>query len=264
MGRAEAAIMRYEAAMGLGMSMGPLLGGLLGARSWNYPFFGAATMMLLALFAVWRFVQLSEPVPAAQQRRGLGDVFSAHRYTPFLVVSVAGLLYYFGFFLLLGYTPLFLHLSTLALGLTFFGWGLMLGLGSTKVAEALLHKGSASRVVVGALACLALVFLLLGFAPLPVTAKIALVGVSGLFFGLMNATLTTLSVEVSDKPRAVATSAYNFLRWLGAAAAPLGSGLIAEHLGLELPYAFGAGTALLAALLVLAFSRQIDAARRTQ
>ena len=94
MGRAEAAIMRYGAAMGLGMSMGPLLGGLLGARSWNYPFFGAATMMLLALFAVWRFVQLSEPVPAAQQRRGLGDVFSVHRYTrytPFLVVSVSWL-----------------------------------------------------------------------------------------------------------------------------------------------------------------------------
>jgi Arabinose efflux permease len=39
------AITLYEAALGLGIASGPLLGGALGAYSWRYPFFGTATLM---------------------------------------------------------------------------------------------------------------------------------------------------------------------------------------------------------------------------
>ena len=257
-GHAEQAIMRYEAAIGLGMSMGPLLGGVLGSHSWRFPFFGAAALMLLALASVAAFVKVPE---SKDPPRPVGDVFRAYSRPAFLAVGLTGLLYYFGFFLLLGYTPLFLHLSTLNLGLTFFGWGLLLGLGSTKVAEVLLHRVPASRVVVGALAGLTLLFVLLGFAPFAVGVKVALVVLSGLLFGLMNATLTTLSVEVSHMPRATATSAYNFLRWLGAAAAPVSSGLIAEHLGARVPYGFGAGAVALGLLITALAARQIDGAR---
>ncbi|WP_345465519.1 MFS transporter [Deinococcus carri] len=257
-GHAEKAIMRYEAAIGLGMSMGPLLGGVLGSHGWRFPFLGAAALMLLALAAVAVFVRVPEK---REPVRPVGDVFRAYRHPAFLAVGITGLLYYFGFFLLLGYTPLFLHLSTLGLGLTFFGWGLLLGLGSTLLAERLLHRVRASRIVIGALAGLTLLFVLLGFAPLASGVKIALVVLSGTLFGLMNALLTTLSVEVSHMPRATATSAYNFLRWLGAAAAPVTSGVVAERLGAPVPYAFGAVAVALAVLLMALAARPIDAAR---
>ena len=188
-------------------------------------------------------------------------MFRAYTRPAFLAVGLTGLLYYFGFFLLLGYTPLFLHLGTLNLGLMFFGWGILLGLGSTGLAQVLLRRIPASRVVMGALAGLTVIFALLGFAPFAVGVKVGLVVLSGVLFGLMNATLTTLSVEVSHMPRPTATSAYNFLRWLGAAAAPVSSGLIAEHLGGKVPYGFGAGAVALGLAITALAAGQIDAAR---
>ena len=43
------AIILYEAALGLGIASGPLLGGLLGGISWRGPFFGTAALMAIAL-----------------------------------------------------------------------------------------------------------------------------------------------------------------------------------------------------------------------
>lgn len=51
-GGTEQSIIMYEAAMGLGMSVGPLLGGLLGSISWRAPFFGVATLMAVAFISV--------------------------------------------------------------------------------------------------------------------------------------------------------------------------------------------------------------------
>jgi MFS transporter, ACDE family, multidrug resistance protein len=45
------AIVLYEAALGLGIAAGPLLGGLLGNISWRGPFFGVAALMAIALIA---------------------------------------------------------------------------------------------------------------------------------------------------------------------------------------------------------------------
>lgn len=54
------------AAMGLGMVLGPGLGGLLGARGLHAPFFVAATLAVLAAFLIWTFVPESLP-PARRQ-----------------------------------------------------------------------------------------------------------------------------------------------------------------------------------------------------
>src|SRR3954468_4082213 len=56
------AVILYEAALGLGISVGPLLGGELGAISWRGPFFGVAVLMTIALAAT--FVLLDKtPAP---------------------------------------------------------------------------------------------------------------------------------------------------------------------------------------------------------
>lgn len=48
-GGQQAAILLYEAALGVGMSAGPLLGALLGSISWRGPFAGTAVLMAIAL-----------------------------------------------------------------------------------------------------------------------------------------------------------------------------------------------------------------------
>ena len=53
-GGAEKAITLYEAALGVGISVGPLLGAFLGTIGWRLPFFGVAVLMALALVAISR------------------------------------------------------------------------------------------------------------------------------------------------------------------------------------------------------------------
>jgi MFS family permease len=48
-GGQSGAILLYEAALGVGLSIGPLLGALLGSISWRGPFLGTAILMAGAL-----------------------------------------------------------------------------------------------------------------------------------------------------------------------------------------------------------------------
>src|SRR3954468_22034413 len=63
------AIILYEAALGLGIASGPLLGGELGAVSWRGPFFGTAALMAVGFIAI---VVLLDRTPAPEQRPSLG------------------------------------------------------------------------------------------------------------------------------------------------------------------------------------------------
>jgi MFS family permease len=59
------AIVLYETALGLGIAVGPLLGGTLGEISWRGPFYGVSVLMAIALIAT---VVLIEPTPKAFPR----------------------------------------------------------------------------------------------------------------------------------------------------------------------------------------------------
>ena len=58
------AIILYEAALGLGIASGPLLGGLLGGISWRGPFFGTAALMAIGFVAIARAARGRRPQPA--------------------------------------------------------------------------------------------------------------------------------------------------------------------------------------------------------
>lgn len=55
-GGSESAIILYEAALGLGMSVGPLLGGALGSVSWRGPFFGVSVLMAIGFVSIFDFI----------------------------------------------------------------------------------------------------------------------------------------------------------------------------------------------------------------
>lgn len=75
------AIILYETALGVGIALGPLLGGELGAISWRGPFFGVTALMSISLIATLVLVGKT-PLPARREslrfhpvhRRGPGPL----------------------------------------------------------------------------------------------------------------------------------------------------------------------------------------------
>src|SRR4051812_5329667 len=122
-GGVASAIILYEAALGIGIAAGPLLGGALGDISWRGPFFGVAVLMAIAFVAIAVFLP---PIAPAARRTSVADPFRALRHRGLLTMAITALLYNFGFFTLLAYTPFPLGMGAHQIGLIFFGWGVCL------------------------------------------------------------------------------------------------------------------------------------------
>jgi len=138
-GGLSGAIILYEAALGLGIASGPLLGGELGAVSWRGPFFGTAALMAVGVIAI---LLLLEKTPAAGQRTTLAAPLRALRHRGLLGLGLTALFYNFGFFTLLAFTPFPLGLDEHGLGYVFFGWGLLLAISSVFVAPAVRRRSA--------------------------------------------------------------------------------------------------------------------------
>ncbi|BDZ46475.1 hypothetical protein GCM10025866_23840 [Naasia aerilata] len=150
-GGSSAAIILYEAALGLGIAVGPLLGGLLGTVSWRGPFFGTAVLMaigFLAIVVLLRGPEIDRPKPVR-----LSAPFTALRQPALAVLAATAFLYNVGFFILLAYTPFPLGFTAIGIGLTFFGWGLGLAITSVWVAPLLTRRFARTAVISTALPC---------------------------------------------------------------------------------------------------------------
>ncbi|MGW1809834.1 MFS transporter [Streptomyces sp. NPDC002078] len=237
------AIILYETALGLGIAVGPLLGGELGAVSWRGPFFGVAVLMAIALVATLAFVP-SLPKPA----RPTSPIapLRALRHRGLLTMGIMALLYNWGFFTMLGYAPYPMKLSAHQLGLVFTGWGLLVALFSVFVAPRLQARFGTAPVLYANLVGLAVVMAVIAAGVRTPAVVIVAVIVSGAFIGINN-TLTTQAVMlVSPVERPVASSAYGFLRFIGGGLAPYVAGKLADATDLSVPFYLGAATFVLA------------------
>ncbi|MBW4702510.1 MULTISPECIES: MFS transporter [unclassified Micromonospora] len=244
----------FETALGLGFAVGPLIGGLLGEISWRLPFFVCGMFMVFALLVAAR--KLREPTNRQPPVR-LGQIFATYRRPAFLILCVVTAAYNFVFFVVLGYTPLFLGLDVIPLGLAFTGWGLGLAAGILLIGHRLAHRIGAVQTVgvalVGLLACMVL------FATSAGTAEsLVVLVVAGLCMGLANANLTDLALGLGSADRRVATGAFNLVRWGAAAPAPILAGKLAEH-SLTLPFWVGAGVLAVGLLVYLTFAHLMAA-----
>ena len=247
-GGSGAAIVLYEAALGLGIAVGPLLGGLLGELSWRGPFFGVVALMAIGFIAVLTLVRgddrRREPMPFSAPFRAL-------RRPSLAVLAVAALFYNIGFFVLLAFSPFPLGFGAMGIGLTFFGWGVALALTSVWVAPALMRRMRRTTIILVTLPLLAVDLIAAGLVVASPTALVACIIVGGLLLGVMNTVLTEAVMEATDLPRAVASSAYSAVRFLGGAMAPPTAAALAHAYGDTVPYLFAAAAVLLAALTVL-------------
>ncbi|MEU4724513.1 MFS transporter [Nonomuraea dietziae] len=238
-GGAEAAIILYEAALGLGISMGPLVGALLGDWNWRAPFFGTATLMAAGFVLIATMLRAT-PRPAVRTR--LGDPIRALAHGGLSTTAFTALFYNYAFFTVLAFTPFVLGMSAYGIGAVFFAWGVMVALCSVFAAPRLQRGLGSVNVLHLALALLAL--LQVGIALSGQAGSragiIVFTILSGVPIGISNTVFTEAAMEVSDAPRPVASAGYNFVRWMGGALAPYLATKLGEEAGIALPYVVGA------------------------
>ncbi|WBU53624.1 MFS transporter [Paracoccus sp. SCSIO 75233] len=248
-GGMSAAILMYEAALGLGISAGPLLGAALGTMSWRYPFFGTAALMCVAFLAVYF---LLPPLPKPAQKTSLSAPIKALGDKGLLITAVAAFFYNYGFFTVLAFVPFVLNMSPFAVGMIFFGWGLFLAVFSVLIAPRLQARFSSVQILSGCLLVFALLLCVMAFAPAPVIA--GCVVFSGALMGICNTVFTELALGVSDHPHPVASAGYNFVRWFSGVIAPLAAPHLAESFGTQSAF-FAAVIAAIVATAVLVLGR---------
>ena len=255
------AIILYEAALGLGIAVGPLLGGVLGNISWRGPFYGVAALMAIALIAT---VVLVEPLPKPARKTSIADPIKALRHKGLLVMSLTALCYNWGFFTVLGYAPFPMDLSAIQLGLVFTGWGVLVAVFSVVGAPWLQKRLGLARTLYGNLALFALdVFVIAAFTGNRVVLIIAVI-VAGVFIGVNNTVTTQAVMTVAPVERPIASAAYGFVRFIGGGLAPFAAGKLAEAFNVHVPFAVGA-CAILLGIVVLAFGhKDLAAAERRQ
>jgi ACDE family multidrug resistance protein len=253
------AIVLYETALGLGIAVGPLLGGLLGQVSWRGPFLGVSALMAIALVAT---IILVEPLPKPARKTGLMEPLRALRHRGLLIMSLTALCYNWGFFTILGYAPFPMGLSPIKLGLVFTGWGVLVAIFAVFGAPWLNARLGIAKTMYVNLACFAAVSLAIALWTTDRSVLIPAVIASGIFIGVNNTITTQAVMTVSPVDRPVASAAYSFVRFIGAGLAPYAAGKMVSGINIHAPFLIGTGAILLGIALLATGHRLLNEAQR--
>ena len=248
------AIVLYETALGVGMAVGPLTGGLLGSITWRGPFFGTATLMLVGLVAILILLKGDghqlHPEPVK-----IGAAFKALAHPGMGTMGAAAFFYNMAFFATLAFPPFALSRlgvnDPITIGLVFFGWGGLSAVSAVLLAPRLFRLVRHTTLAMSAMITLAVILGVCALLINSVAGIIVCVVLAGLPLGLLNTTLTECSMEASDIPRPVASSAYSGCRFLGGAVAPPLCTFLAHAIAVWVPFAFGALVILISCLIIL-------------
>ncbi|WP_127534736.1 MFS transporter [Paenibacillus kobensis] len=254
-------IILFEVAVGLGISVGPLLGGELGSISWRGPFFGVAGLMVIAFILLMTLMPSPkrQAQSAARKKTSLLDPFRALKNRALRTFGIAAFLYNFGFFTLLVYAALVLghihHFDEHQLGYVFLGWGLLLAFTSVFVAPKLQKwQGTVPAMCVQLLLFAVTLFVIANWT-YEKEVVVWMVILSGAFLGNNNTLITTGVMNASTIERSTASAAYSFLRFIGGAIAPYLAGKLSEWYNPHMPFTVG-GTCVVLSVIFLWFNRK--------
>ncbi len=246
------AVILYEMALGFGMAIGPLAGGLLGSITWRAPFFGTATLMAAGIVTIAVMLRTGhnvhpEPVKVSAPFKALKDPGMG-------TMGAAAFFYNMAFFTTLAFPPFALARlgvdDAITIGLVFFGWGAMLAVSAVFVAPQLTRRWPRTWILQATEVALAVVLLACALLANSAAGIIVAVVVAGIPLGVLNTVLTESSMEASTLPRPVASSAYSGCRFLGGAIAPPLCTFLAAHVGVRVPFLYGAVAILVSALII--------------
>ncbi len=256
------AIVLYETALGVGIAVGPLLGGELGSISWRGPFYGVSVLMAIALVAT---IVLLPKTPAPARRESITEPIKALRHRALATTSGVGLLYNWGFFTLLGYAPFLMGIdSPVQLGLVFCGWGVLVAIFAVWGAPRLRSRFGTPNTLYGNFVLMAAGLACIAIWPDNHTLVITVTIIAGAFIGVSNTLVTTAVMSIAPVERPVASATYGFVRFIGGGLAPYCAGLMVAALDgrAHVPFAIGAGAVLLAALVLSTVHGALTAADR--
>ncbi|MBZ5732933.1 MFS transporter [Nocardioides sp. TRM66260-LWL] len=253
-GSTAQAIILFEAALGIGIASGPLLGGLLGEQSWRAPFFGVSALMVIAVIGT---ALLLPATPPTGRRTSIADPFRALRHPALLLLGVTAIFYNIGFFTILAAGPFALPgFGILQVGWVFFAWGLLLAFTSVAVAPLVQRAIGTVPAIIAMLALftldLVMIALLTEHTPVVVVGIVA----SGAFIGVNNTLITEAVMGAAPVERPVASAAYSFLRFTGGAVGPYAALKLGENVSPHAPFWFGA-TAVLIGVVTLFAGRRL-------
>ncbi|TCZ75272.1 MFS transporter [Paenibacillus albiflavus] len=251
------AIILYEAAIGLGISIGPLLGGELGAIHWSGPFFGVAALMVIAFLSLFIMMPKApkKSPEAAAHKTNILDPFRAMKHRALVVYGLTACLYNFGFFTLMAYAPFVLGLEEHGLGYVFLGWGLLLAITSVFMAPKLQKKFGTNKSMMIMLILFGLDLLAMGIWTSTQWLVIAAVVFAGALLGNNNTLITTAVMNAAPVERSTASAAYSFLRFIGGAIAPFVAGKLGETFNSHVPFVVG-GAFVMMSVIFLALNQK--------
>jgi MFS transporter, ACDE family, multidrug resistance protein len=255
------AIVLYETALGVGIAMGPLLGGILGEISWRGPFFGVSVLMAIALIAT---IVLVEKTPKPPRKTSLSAPLRALKHRGLLTMALTALCYNWGFFTVLGYAPFPMNLSPIRLGLVFTGWGILVALFAVFGAPRLQGRFGIAKTMYLNLAAFAVIVLVIAIWTTDNAVLIPAVIASGIFIGINNTVTTQAVMTVSPVDRPVASSAYGFVRFIGGGLAPYVAGRLVIALNIHVPFYIASGAILLGIVVLATAHRLLRDAERVQ
>jgi ACDE family multidrug resistance protein len=254
-GSVAQAIILFEAALGLGIASGPLLGGLLGEQSWRAPFYGVSTLMVIALVATAFFLPSTPP---EGRRTSLADPFRALRHPALLLLALVAVFYNLGFFTLMAAGPFALPTyGIMEIGWTFFGWGVLLAFTSVVVAPWLQRLFGTLPTLTAVLGLFALDLALMAMFAEHEAAIMTGIIVAGALLGINNTLVTEAVMGAAPVERPVASAAYSFVRFTGGAIGPFVAMKLFEHQGVHAPFWFGAIAIAVGVVIIAAGSPTI-------
>jgi MFS transporter, ACDE family, multidrug resistance protein len=255
------AIVLYETALGLGIAVGPLLGGVLGEISWRGPFYGVAALMAIALIAT---ITLVRPMPLPAKKTSLSAPLRALRHRGLLTLSLTALCYNWGFFTVLGYAPFPMNLSPIKLGLVFTGWGVLVAIFAVFGAPRLQAQFGIARTMYANLAAFAAIILVIAIWTTDRAVLIPAVIASGIFIGVNNTVTTQAVMTIAPVERPVASAAYSFVRFIGGGLAPYAAGRLVLALNIHVPFFIASGAVVAGIVILTTASRMLADAERVQ
>jgi len=256
-GSHQGAILLYEAALGVGLAVGPLLGAVLGSISWRGPFAGTAILMAVGVILCAALLAKDKDRSHRTPVR-LVDPLLALRNRNLLLTSIGSAFYTAAFFAIIAWAPFVLEEGAFYIGFVFFGWGLCVAFSGVflapKVANRLGERGGATAAVL----VYAAILLAMGSG----VKAVVVAGVisSGIVSGVLNTLFTGSAMSSGTAPRPVNSAGYNFLRWLGGAVSAILVGHVAVWFGnMSAPFWIAAACCVVSAGMLLLRRREAPA-----
>ncbi len=252
------AIILFEAALGIGIASGPLIGGLLGERSWRAPFFGVSVLMVIALVATAIFLPSTPPTG---RKTSLADPFRALKHPPLLLIALTAIFYNIGFFTILAAGPFALpEAGIIEIGWIYFGWGLLVALVSVVVAPIVQRAIGTVPAIIATLVLFAADMLMMAiWADHAVVVTVGIIA-SGAFIGNNNTLITEAVMGAAPVERPVASAAYSFVRFTGGAVGPYVALKLfgeAPDVHVHAPFWFGTASVLVGVVILTLGARTV-------